>query len=600
MPNEIYHRSEWGNPKPEGWGNIYFDADATNELYKRSDNYENSNGTDEILRDIPNKASIVLTPTAYDNGSINSVIPSTNTNLNVSFNNQNGWSWNGSVLSASPASGESRFIDDRFLRQKTYLITFKVLSYTSGSLGYKFGGGSNFNDYFNNDLIEGNIISFQANSDANFPNFQFLTSDFNGSLSEISFTELDTADFDFTRASIATRVNEQGVIEEVASGIPRIDYTSGFGSWLLEPQSTNLFERSEEFDNSYWTKNNLSVTPNQLVSPNGSTNADKVILDSGTNNINGGLFREISTTASTQYAFSIFAKKGEYRYGTIGFGSTSSNGFHFDLEQGIILSEFNASAQYTNVSKEMIDYGNGWYKLIVVTTDDIGSSRFIGIRPHNTVPTATNNNYPSTGDGTSGIYVWGAQLEQKSFATSYTKTEGSTVTRSADVANNSGNADLFNDSEGVLYAEIAALVNDLTVRCISISDGSLDNSIRIAYQTISNSINFRIRSNGVSSHSTNRDVSDITEFAKVAYKYKSGGSSAFINGFKRSTLVSSFAFTNALNQLRFENGSGSQDFYGNTKELAVFKEALTDAELETLTSWVSFTQMATDLEYTLE
>ena len=254
MPNEIYHRSEWGNPKPEGWGNIYFDADATNELYKRSDNYENSNGTDEILRDIPNKASIVLTPTAYDNGSINSVIPSTNTNLNVSFNNQNGWSWNGSVLSASPASGESRFIDDRFLRQKTYLITFKVLSYTSGSLGYKFGGGSNFNDYFNNDLIEGNIISFQANSDANFPNFQFLTSDFNGSLSEISFTELDTADFDFTRGLSATRVNEKGVIEEVASGIPRIDYTSGFGSWLLEPESTNLFQRSEEFDNSYWLK----------------------------------------------------------------------------------------------------------------------------------------------------------------------------------------------------------------------------------------------------------------------------------------------------------------------------------------------------------
>ena len=187
-----------------------------------------------------------------------------------------------------------------------------------------------------------------------------------------------------------------------------------------------------------------------------------------------------------------------------------------------------------------------------------------------------------------------------SYATSYIPTSGSAVTRSADVANNSGNADLFNDSEGVLYAEIAALVNDLSVRSISISDGSLDNSIRIAYQNVSNNINFRIRANGTSSHSNNRDVSDITEFAKVAYKYKSGDSSAFINGFKRSTLVSSFAFTNTLNQLRFENGSGSQDFYGNTKELAVFKEALTDAELESLTSWVSFTQMATDLEYTLE
>jgi hypothetical protein len=61
-----------------------------------------------------------------------------------------------------------------------------------------------------------------------------------------------------------------------------------------------------------------------------------------------------------------------------------------------------------------------------------------------------------------------------------------------------------------------------------------------------------------------------------------------------------FTFTNTLNQLRFESASTAEDFYGKTKELSVFKEALTDAELESLTSWVSFTQMATDLEYTLE
>ncbi|MDB4676462.1 hypothetical protein OAH93_02345, partial [Flavobacteriales bacterium] len=75
MPNEIYHRSEWGNPKAEGFGDIYFDPAATNKLYNHSDNYENSDGTDKILRDIPNKASIVLTPTAYSDGSLNTVIP---------------------------------------------------------------------------------------------------------------------------------------------------------------------------------------------------------------------------------------------------------------------------------------------------------------------------------------------------------------------------------------------------------------------------------------------------------------------------------------------------------------------------------------------
>lgn len=397
----------------------------------------------------------------------------------------------------------------------------------------------------------------------------------------------DTLAFRFNRDSSATRVNEQGLIETVAIDKPRIDYTDSLTSpsFLLEPQSTNLFQRSEEFDNSYWTKNNLSVTPNQLASPNGSTNADKVILDSGTNNINGGLYREISTTASTQYAFSIFAKKGEYRYGTIGFGSNASNGFNFDLEQGIILSEFNASSQYTNVSKEMIDYGNGWYKLIVVTTDDIGSNRFIGIRPHNTVPTATNNNYPSTGDGTSGIYVWGAQLEQKSFATSYIPTLGSAVTRSAETCNNAGNSTVFNDTEGVLYAEIAALADDLTNRVISISDSSNDNAVTLRFKNNTNQLNFQVRANDANAIFRNITVSDITEFAKVAFKYKSGESSVFVNGTKVLSISETFTFTNTLNQLRFEAASTADDFYGKTKSVYVFNETLTDDELQQLTSW---------------
>ena len=592
MPNEIYHRSEWGNPKPEGWGNIYFDADATNELYKRSDNYENSNGTDEILRDISNKASIVLTPTAYDNGSINSVIPSTNTNLNVSFNNQNGWSWNGSVLSASPASGESRFINDRFLRQKTYLITFKVLSYTSGSLGYKFGGGSTFADYFNNDLIEGNIISFQAKSDASFPNLQFITSDFNGSLSEISFTELDTADFDFTRASIATRVNEQGVIEEVASGIPRIDYTSGFGSWLLEPFRRNIADYSE--DGTEWDAINVTVSLDSSINkPDGIAGAYKV-----TDNTTLGQHRvDVRPTVvnGTQYAFSAFVKQAENSdvdFMFLFFASKfAEKRIYFNLSNGTAIGS----------DGTIEDYGNGWYRVSATATANADGVGVFGV---NLINNDSGLTYAGTGNG--AIYVFGMQVEDAGsggdaeYVTSYIPTSGSIVTRSAETANNSGNADLFNDSEGVLYAEIAALADSLTSRTISISDGSNDNEVRIVYRTLSNQLNFQVRTNGGTDIFRSITVSDITEFAKVAFKYKSGESSVFVNGTEVITISQTFTFSNTLNQLRFEDGSSFTDFYGKTKELAVFKEALTDAELETLTSWVSFTQMATDLEYTLE
>ena len=91
---------------------------------------------------------------------------------------------------------------------------------------------------------------------------------------------------------------------------------------------------------------------------------------------------------------------------------------------------------------------------------------------------------------------------------------------------------------------------------------------------------------------------NITNVTKIAVKYKSGDTSVFIDGFEAALKTDTYTLT-GLNELAFDSGTGSP-FYGRTKELAVFKEALTDAELESLTSWISFTEMATDLEYTVE
>lgn len=89
--------------------------------------------------------------------------------------------------------------------------------------------------------------------------------------------------FDFTRASSATRVNKDGLIETVPSGKPRIDFLDNTsGHLLLEPSRTNDIQRSEQFDNSYWTKYDTSVSANQIVSPDGNTTADKIIEDTGT------------------------------------------------------------------------------------------------------------------------------------------------------------------------------------------------------------------------------------------------------------------------------------------------------------------------------
>ena len=89
-------------------------------------------------------------------------------------------------------------------------------------------------------------------------------------------------DFDFTRGSTATRVDENGLIETIATGTPRLNYPLLDGvvqdnpTLLLEPQRTNLFNYSEEFSNSVWAKTRTNITSNVAVSPDGTQNADEL------------------------------------------------------------------------------------------------------------------------------------------------------------------------------------------------------------------------------------------------------------------------------------------------------------------------------------
>ena len=181
------------------------------------------------------------------------------------------------------------------------------------------------------------------------------------------------------------------------------------------------------------------------------------------------------------------------------------------------------------------------------------------------------------------IYVWGANAtNSQDYPTSYIPTTGATSTRNADVCNNSGSAQDFNSEEGVLYAEIAALDDDLTSRVISISDGTTNERVQIAYQNVSNRIKAFIIGGGTST-SLIANLTDITDFVKVALKYKSGDYALWVGGIEVQTKTSAFTPT-GLSQLNFDSGSGGNDFLGKVRNVQVFTEALTDAELQELTS----------------
>ena len=392
---------------------------------------------------------------------------------------------------------------------------------------------------------------------------------------------------DFSRNGSATRVNEQGLIETTSANISRIDYSdsSTEPSLLLEPQSTNLLPYSEDATNWSTQNNSVLATSNQAVSPDGTLNADKLIPASGSVTSNGGRYLSFASTASTDYSVSIFVKQAEYRYVTFSYGSTAAYGFHFDLQDGVIIQEL-SNAQYTSISREVESFTNGWYRLKISLTDSISQpTRFISVRPANELPTAINNNYATTGDGTSGIYVWGFQIEQGSYATSYIPTSGSAVTRNQEICNNSGTVNDFNSEEGVLYAEIAALVGPTTGnRHLTISDGTNNNRLYFYYRSIGG-FAFASFVGGVLQANITFGGT-ITNNSKVACVWKENDYSLWVDGVEIGTDTSASVWSSGtLNTLNFAEPNGTvSPFYGKTKNIQVFNYVLTDEELQTLTT----------------
>jgi len=208
--------------------------------------------------------------------------------------------------------------------------------------------------------------------------------------------------------------------------VPRLTYQNGGGgcpSLLLEKQSTNILTYSEDFSNAAWTKTDLTVIANAITSPDGTTNAQKIVPNTtnGTHYID-----QFVTISSVDYTYTIYAKKGEYNYLYVNAYSNSSRRTWFDLNSGTV--SLNSSPNIATIES----VGNGWYRCTITNTSSGTTGAFqFGADPNN----GTSNANPSfSGDGTSGIYVWGAQYEASSYKTSYIPTTSASATRVADLS----------------------------------------------------------------------------------------------------------------------------------------------------------------------
>jgi len=233
----------------------------------------------------------------------------------------------------------------------------------------------------------------------------------------------------------------------------------------------------------------------------------------------------------------------------------------------------------TAVANTLSFYGTG-----TITLSGTFSGTLVGTGASNRVsltftPTAGNLVLTISGSCTNG------QLEIGAYATSYIPTTTSTVTRNADNIVSGSITDLIGQTEGVLFVESAALANDLTQRIASISDGTTSNRIGIYYNSNSNQILCFGVANGTNFASAIAyTITDETQFAKIAIRYRVNDFSLWVNGAKRGTDLTSQALPLNLNRLGFDNGASSGQYVAKVKSAQLYTTYLTDAEMASLTT----------------
>lgn len=249
----------------------------------------------------------------------------------------------------------------------------------------------------------------------------------------------------------ATRVNNSGLIELVNADTPRFDYNPATPSickgLLIEEARSNLLTYSEDYSQVVWSKVRASISSNTTATtaPDGTNNADAIVEDTTPNNnhiINRILGNPLAVASA--YTYSAYVKANGRRYHqlriTVDPAVTAlSYAVMFDLQDGVVTSTASTTTSPTNTGYDIQNAGNGWYRCSITAGNPDGK-RFDVQHLLSDVSTANAASVIYyTGNGSSGAYVWGSQLEAGAFATSYIPTAASApITRNADVASITG------------------------------------------------------------------------------------------------------------------------------------------------------------------
>jgi hypothetical protein len=430
-------------------------------------------------------------------------------------------------------------------------------------------------DLFDSGLLDVKFNEVQGTAYENFPVSPLLivpqqytpAIDFNFAATK----QLDSR-ITFTRGSSGTYLDSSGILQTASSNIARFTHdpvTLSSLGLLIEGSSTNLITYSEQINNAAWTHVGGSHTANQTTAPSGEVTAD-LFTENSAASTQHRMFQIPVVATGTTYTVSVFVKRasGSRQFGLTLTTTTAVARVYFNLDTGTVGTVVAGSGTITA-------YPNGWYRCTATgVADGLTGTTFLQM-----CNGTTSGSETYTGDGTSGLYIWGAQLEAGAFATSYILTTTATVNRAADVATMTGTnfSSWYNTAQGSfawsgirLANGVAWSINDTTLNNRLHPDGTL----KRAYASISSTSESGVFGGGTSAPN-NAVFSEAIGYLTQSYYYASSAG---------DTGSASFVGIPSVTQLQLGNVTNAARYSGTLSRLRYYRVRLPNASLQAITT----------------
>lgn len=346
--------------------------------------------------------------------------------------------------------------------------------------------------------------------------------------------------------------------------VPRLTYQNGGGgcpSLLLEPQRTNICLYSEQLDNAAWTTlGTVTITANNTTSPDGTLNADKI-----TATVNSFISQIINGVITTVYTWSCYIKNVDSVISTIRTRNTLT------VQDANINWSGATISSITNITGVLnyVDVGNGWYRIFTTYTSLEAPQR---------------TRIYTDSVSTTSLFIWGAQLELGSYASSYIPTTSASATRIADRCFKTGISSLIGQTEGTLFAQFVCVKNSTFSDIASL--GTTGTSlVELQFSGSTNILTGVYYASAPLANIPTISPLTIGQTYKVAFAYKTNDFVMYLNGVQQG-IDTSGTVVSGMSEISINGyASGANNTENaNINQAIIFKTRLTNAELATLTT----------------